>query len=635
MLSLQRLVLCAGVLVLGACGSGRVRTYTGTDAGTHDASTGCSVGGPALFCTGTIATHCNANGTPGATDDCGAVGQTCAPTLGCVACIPNRGFCDGNTGMICREDGSGYDTGTTCDGAAGQLCNPDSGTCENACAVAEAANSYIGCDYWPVSTVNGALADDFEFAVVVANPNTSDAVVTVTRGSSTVATTTVAAHAVSTIPLPYVTALKSTTDADGNPHSALVRNGAYHLISTLPVTVYQFNPLEYALTGDCADPNQDQIPGDGRCFSFTNDASILLPTHALTGNYTIAAYPTQRLDRSIPGDSISSSSAGFFTVTAVDTDVSVTIAFRGAVSASVDGAVSAFGAHTSGTFSLNQGDVLQIESAVQPACASASPFDDIPNADFGTIHTVYCDTDANFDLTGTQIRATGRVAVVGGHECAFVPHNRWACDHLEETIFPEETWGRVVVVSPTQPLRAEPNVIRIVSGKDANSITFNPAYIHAPVTMSRGDYIEFEASEDFQVTGSEAILVEQFLVGQDYAGIGSSGAEAVGDPSLSIAVPTEQYRSEYSFLVPSSYPTNYVSVIAPVGTNVFLNGTMIDSSVWRSVNDFGIATARIEVPAGAHEMTSDTPFGIQVYGFGTYTSYMYPGGLDLQTINLF
>ena len=27
--------------------------------------------------------------------------------------------------------------------------------------------------------------------------------------------------------------------------------------------------------------------------------------------------------------------------------------------------------------------------------------------------------------------------------------------------------------------------------------------------------------------------------------------------------------------------------------------------------------------------TSTAPFGIEVYGYGEYTSYMYPGGLNL------
>ena len=33
-------------------------------------------------------------------------------------------------------------------------------------------------------------------------------------------------------------------------------------------------------------------------------------------------------------------------------------------------------------------------------------------------------------------------------------------------------------------------------------------------------------------------------------------------------------------------------------------------------------------------MTGNQEFGIVVYGFGNYTSYMYPGGLDLEAIDI-
>jgi len=35
---------------------------------------------------------------------------------------------------------------------------------------------------------------------------------------------------------------------------------------------------------------------------------------------------------------------------------------------------------------------------------------------------------------------------------------------------------------------------------------------------------------------------------------------------------------------------------------------------------------------GAHTLTGNNPFGIQVLGYGAYTSYQYPGGLDLAQI---
>jgi hypothetical protein len=35
---------------------------------------------------------------------------------------------------------------------------------------------------------------------------------------------------------------------------------------------------------------------------------------------------------------------------------------------------------------------------------------------------------------------------------------------------------------------------------------------------------------------------------------------------------------------------------------------------------------------GNHTITGSTPFGISVYGYGTDTSFWYPGGLDLRLI---
>jgi hypothetical protein len=59
---------------------------------------------------------------------------------------------------------------------------------------------------------------------------------------------TIAPGAVETIRLPWVDALKETavtmTGAAPQARSALVPEGAYRLRSNVPVTAYQFNPLE-------------------------------------------------------------------------------------------------------------------------------------------------------------------------------------------------------------------------------------------------------------------------------------------------------------------------------------------------------------------------------------------------------
>jgi hypothetical protein len=44
------------------------------------------------------------------------------------------------------------------------------------------------------------------------------------------------------------------------------------------------------------------------------------------------------------------------------------------------------------------------------------------------------------------------------------------------------------------------------------------------------------------------MLVSQFLVGQNYDG--SPGTMGMGDPAMSFAIPTEQFRTEYTFSPP-------------------------------------------------------------------------------------
>jgi hypothetical protein len=399
--------------------------------------------------------------------------------------------------------------------------------------------------------------------------------------------------------------------------SALVRGGAYRLTSTLPVTVYQFNPLEYQSGSD---------------YSYTNDASLLLPTHVLTPNYVVIARPTMQIEMVMRGPfgremSETIVSPGFFAVTATADRTTVRISFRADVLASADGSVRAFRRGESGTFELNRGDVLQILAASPPRC-DRSGGNDAPDP-YTTIY--YCRVSDQYDLTGTEIRASAPVAVTAGHNCAFVPYHRWACDHLEENLFPEDAWGTDVIVSVTQPVRGEPNLVRILSGRDGNSLTFDPPSVHAPVVLNRGQILEFEARQSFRIQATAAIQVAQFLVGQDYAGFRSAGEEGQGDPSMSLAIPIEQYRTSYAFLAPTTYAQSYVNVTAPSGTNVMLDGVPVTG--FTPVGSSGYAVARVPVRGGAHRIEGDRPFGIVVYGFGSYTSYMYPGGLDLERIN--
>ena len=143
--------------------------------------------------------------------------------------------------------------------------------------------------------------------------------------------------------------------------------------------------------------------------------------------------------------------------------------------------------------------------------------------------------------------------------------------------------------------------------------------------------------EHFRASGTAAFEIAQFMVGQDYAGIGTSGMDADGDPSMALVIPSAQYRTDYTFLAPLTYAQSYVNIIAPSTASVMLDGVALDDAAltggWSAIGSTGMRVGRVAIEGGVHTVTSGSPVGILVYGFGRYTSYMLPGGLDLESIN--
>jgi hypothetical protein len=108
-----------------------------------------------------------------------------------------------------------------------------------------------------------------------------------------------------------------------------------------------------------------------------------------------------------------------------------------------------------------------------------------------------------------------------------------------------------------------------------------------------------------------------------------------GDPSLSTATAAEQYRLKYVFLAPDDYDINYADVVVPMGVQVSLDGqpVMQAATPVGGGSTFGVLRLKLaSVNGGTHIVTADQPIGLQVVGYGLYTSYQYPAGLDLLSI---
>ncbi len=542
-------------------------------------------------------------------------------------CTPGAVECgaDGLSPRTCDALGSAWTEGRRCDGPGGEVC--DRGACVRACE--GLARESRGCEFWPVQTlhpelgrfVDGANRDDFPFSVVVSNPWPSAVRVTLEGGGlAAPLERTVGPNTSLVLETPWQPAL-----VDGVDHlhrqSAVFAHAALHLRTSAPVSAYQFNPLKTIREPECD-------LGD-RCYSFSSDASLLLPATALGREHVVAAMPTQRALG--PGSTEWSVGAGFVSVVGTVAGTQVTVRLAGDVSAGEG--IAAGGMGTARTFTLGAGDVLQLLSPTSGECP-ADAYDRITQ-------TRFCLPIAREDLTGTVVTATQPVAVFSGHECAFVPYDRYACDHLEEQVPPVDTLGTRYVVSRVAPVpeglrdhpEGEPTAATVIAAHDGTDVTFDPPSVHAPVRLDRGQSVPLLSALDYQVTASQPVLVAVFEVGGDYFRQEVAvTANSYGDPELSYETPVDQYRARYDFYVPPDYES-FVNVVIARGETLRLDDALVTAAPAATLGARDIY--RLRVAAGAHHIAGTNPgsrFGLRVYGFAPYTSYMYPGGMDLVSI---
>ncbi|MGZ3453177.1 MAG: IgGFc-binding protein [Polyangiales bacterium] len=488
------------------------------------------------------------------------------------------------------------------------------------CEEAAASKSYVGCDYWPTVVANNVWSV-FDYAVVVANAGTETAEISVTGPGGVSQKTTVAPNALAKVYLPWVPELKGSDFFECAPvplaASVKVAGGAYHLVSSKPVTVFQFNALEYKGSGGPVGKKWDACPPPGycragglQCFSYSNDATLLLPSTAMTGHYRVTSIGGW----TNPDDHLPVTNAYFaITATQDDTRVEVKVGPKGKVlAASATTEIPATGAGGTFTFSMNAGDVAELA----------------------------CENGADCDPSGSLVNADKPVQVITGVPCTQVPNSLPTCDHIEETVFPAETFGKHYVVAvPTAPRgNAVGHLVRLYGNVDGTKLTYKPgkpknflpAGSPAPDELNAGDVIDLASSVDFEITGDQPFAIGSFMIGSSNLDPYTSPPDQKGDPSQTQVVAVEQYRDKYVFLAPDDYDMAWADVISPEGTTVTLDGAPVDAL--RKVIASGFGVQRVLLGNGAHVLTASKPVGLQVIGYGSYTSYMYPGGLNLKAI---
>lgn len=631
---------CVLLLSVAACGPGN------RDTGPDCTST-CSALGFA---------QCHEDGTFDPPMQCRPE-ETCDPEHGCVTCVPDELYCGGasaNDVYRCNSEGT--------DGTFVESCPADNvcsgGQCKTPCEAAEDNPSNVGCEFWAadldneVSNILGLNNDaaGAQFAIVVANNNDFPVMVVVSTNMANIGQP-VNEQPVLQVSVPPRSPQRLNLpqrEVDGcNGQNAgytpncpgsgtFVAPHAYHIKTTGPVVIYQFNPIIQ---------------------QYSNDASTLIPKQALGKDYIVVGYETANPCSINLGGGPTISGVpdhGAVTIIPIEDDTHVQVNLSHAVKASMAGSGIPIPMTEKGqtlNLTLSRLMTANLESD-QPENVGIL---ECPGLVMG---------GRDGDFTGTYIKADKPIVVFTSNErgagfggaqdqVQFPPDwnpssnqtggsdDTCCTDHLEEQLFPVTALGKEFAVarSPIRSTHAtwkEPDIIRVVGTVDGTMVTTTlPAPNNQFVLNARQDKT-FPSTVGFALSASAPVQVASYLVSQHFVKYGY-----LGDPSQVLIPAAEQHRKEYVFLVPDTFQSNYAVFSRPVGSTVSMDGNSLDSAEFSNCvkAPIGIVAGTnyeqltCPIVAGKHTTSSTIPFGLTVYGYYNVGSYAFVGGSDVKIIN--
>jgi hypothetical protein len=366
---------------------------------------------------------------------------------------------------------------------------------------------------------------------------------------------------------------------------------ALRVTSSAPVVLYDILPF-----------------GGGK--SEVTDATLLLPTSTWDTNYVVVTPRPQGFNTLNPAVAIVAAQDG------------TTVTVRPSVDITAGTNVVAATANKPQNYSLNRGQVLRFEQQA--------------------------------DLLGSIVQSTKPVGVWGEQSCINI--DATACDGAHEQIPPIRALGSeyaVVRYRNRVPNMEETPPVRIVGAVDGTTLTYDPAPpMMAPTTINEGQAVDVRsnAGQPFVVKSQDnkhPFYVAAYMTG-------GSVFNTAGDPEFVNVIPTAQFLNKYLFFTDPTYPeTNLVMIRTKAMDNNFKDvklecGSMVMG--WKPIGNSGnyeyvrwdIATGNFMgangCDNGAHTATSDGPFGLTIWAWDTavdhgWTSYAYPAGASLQSIN--
>jgi hypothetical protein len=282
--------------------------------------------------------------------------------------------------------------------------------------------------------------------------------------------------------------------------------------------------------------------------------------------------------------------------------------------------------------------------------------DDVPGAHAGQVQTWILGRGEALQITqpadtsGSPIETTKPVGLFGGSECTDIPSYAAWCDSTQQQIPPTSQWGSAYALVPYRPRFAaglgpttarEMVPWRLVGAADGTKLIYDPERPRdAPEVLEAGTVADFMTSAIVTVRSQDEyhpFYAAMFMTG-------SSFYDTLGDPDFVNVVPSDQFLDRYIFFVDHTYRDTTLTFVrrrTAAGYHPVMLDCVGEVTDWMPLGNSGqyefawLYIIQERTPLrfsegicnyGRHEVRSDGPFAVYVWGLDSDVSYGYPGG---------
>lgn len=268
---------------------------------------------------------------------------------------------------------------------------------------------------------------------------------------------------------------------------------------------------------------------------------------------------------------------------------------------------------------------------------------------------------AREDLTGSKIVSDKPITLLSGHQCANMPPDMPACDHLVEHIPPVDNWGFRFVLAPL--LERNADGYRFLASSDDALITVTCSNEQGMqqdsevISLDEGEFVQriLPTERGFCcVEADTPIMVMHYSLGHTY------DSKIMSDPFATMVPPLGQYSNNYTLVFVDSKQVDnlgerlrfqpYLTLVVPrqfyQPENILVDNTTVGSLPGTihtaSVSDQSgeikayVIRYKSEIGLGSHTVRHTDPkatLATDVYGFERENTYGYLGGLELNLLS--